>query len=139
MQVGFQTRLSFLLSLLEQSLSPATLTSIGLHVLLLLLLPPWLANSGFSTAIVQQSVGVIELTPEEAAQLPQLTPSTSDLSQLLGQAPVAPPTALPNMRDLFAGLPKLPGLPQLAPLPVPFPADALRGLPAPPPVIPLDW
>lgn len=139
MQTGFQDRFSLLPAILGQSFSPATLTSIGIHALLLLLLPSWLAQSGFSSAIVQQPVGVIELTPAEAAQLPNLNPSTPDLSQLFGQAPIAPPNPFPNTNDLFAGLPKLQGLPQLAPLPVPFPADAFRGLPAPPPVIPLDW
>lgn len=143
MQTGLQVRLSFLHTLLEQSLSPATLTSIGLHALLLLILSSWLGKSGFSTAIVQQPVGVIELTPAEAAQLPNLAPSTPTLSQLFGQAPLAtgitPPATPTGTHNLFAGLPTLPGLPQLAPLPVPFPADAFSGLPAPPPVMPLDW
>lgn len=143
MQTGLQVRLSLLHTLLEQSFSPATLTSIGLHALLLLALSSWLGKSGFSTAIVQQPVGVIELTPAEAAQLPNLAPSTPTLSQLFGQAPLATGTASPatptGTHNLFAGLPSLPGLPPLAPLPVPFPADAFSGLPAPPPVIPLDW
>ncbi len=139
MHTGFLVRFSRLPYLLGQSLSPATLTSIGIHAILLLALPSWLANSGFSTAIVQRPVGVIELTPEEAAQLPNANPAPLDLSQLFGQAPITPPAAPPDARSLFSGLPSLPGLPQLAPLPVPFPANAFTGLPAPPPIIPLDW
>lgn len=139
MHTDFLVRFSRLQYLLGQSLSPATLTSIGIHALLLLALPSWLANSSFSNAIVQRPVGVIELTPEEAAQLPNANPAPMDLSQLFGQTPIAPPAAPPDARSLFSGLPSLPGLPQLAPLPVPFPADAFTGLPAPPPIIPLDW
>jgi len=147
MQSSFQVRFHNLQAVLSQSLSPATLTSIGIHALLLLALPSWLANSSFSTAIVQRPVGVIELTPEEAALLPNANPVTPDLSQLFGQAPpatgitspIAPPPGTPDLRNLFAGLPTLPGLSPLAPLPVPFPADSFVGLPAPPPIIPLDW
>jgi hypothetical protein len=90
----------------------AALSSVGIHGLLLLALP--LLPLGSQKIQLQQSIGLVELTPEEQSRLPQVG---------IEQAPIPPSTT---------GQSELPPLPSSQV----FQSDVLPPLPPPPPLLP---
>jgi hypothetical protein len=87
----------------------ATVASLGIHGLLLIVLPFLPYDSQLAANIQQRTVGLVELTPEEQGRLPG-TPSV--------------PAALPPFAAQESVLPPLPP-------PPPFPVGALPPLPDP--------
>jgi len=120
---------------LRSSTNLALLASLGIHGLLWVVLPNIPFHSKPVEADLQQSIGVVQLTPEELSRLPQTATPPVELPAFATQPSALPPLPPPPNLGLFSQIPsgvpnssnykdllKVPFQPQfqdLAQLPVP--------------------